>query len=279
MEPTPADPSGSAGVDAFQGLASGRIVVMLSVAMAAGKPIETREGTHRSPGRNAVVPLLLGGLVLAALLLLPWRPWLQEALRQIGALGAWGPVLFVALYVLATVFLVPGSVLTLGAGAAFGVAWGSVYVSVASTAGAAAAFLVGRHLARDFVARRLASKPVFLAIDEAVGEGGWRIVLLTRLSPVLPFTLLNYAYGLTRVRFVDYLMASWIGMMPGTVLYVYLGSVARTAADGARRSPWEWVVQGAGLLATLAVTLLVTRVARRSWRRRLDPLPGNGGRE
>lgn len=228
----------------------------------------TGPGAPRS-NRRGPWGLALLALVVAALFLLPWRPWLQEALRQVAALGAWGPVLFVALYVVATVLLVPGSFLTLGAGAAFGVAWGSVCVSVASTAGATAAFLVGRHLARDVVSSRLGSHPAFQAIDGAVAHEGWRIVLLTRLSPVLPFTFLNYAYGLTRVRLADYVVASWIGMMPGTVLYVYLGAVARSAADGARRTPTERVLQAAGLLATVAATVLVTRAARKAWRQRI----------
>ncbi len=211
--------------------------------------------------------LLWATVVLAALVAARWLP-VQDTLRQIlawmRALGPWGPVLFVAVYVLATVLLVPGSVLTLGAGAVYGVGYGSLIVSLASTLGATAAFLVGRHLARDAVARRVAANPRFAALDQAVADEGWKIVVLTRLSPVFPFTLLNYAFGLTRVPLREYALASWLGMMPGTVLYVYLGSLADAAGSPRQRTPAEWALYATGLLATLAVTVVVTRLARRA---------------
>src|SRR5438105_7962212 len=142
---------------------------------------------------------------------------LKAALDWIGKLGPLGPVIFVGLYVVATVFFIPGSVLTLGAGAVFGVALGSVCVSISATLGATAAFLVGRYLARDAIARRIEKNQNFSIIDRAVADEGWKIVLLTRLSPVFPFTLLNYAFGLTRVKLSHYVLASWLGMIPGTV--------------------------------------------------------------
>ena len=196
---------------------------------------------------------------------------LRQALDGVGRLGPWGPVLFIALYVVATVLFIPGSVLTLGAGAVFGVLWGSVYVSIAATLGATAAFLVGRYLARDALARRIAGNARFAAIDRAVAEEGWKIVGLTRLSPVFPFTLLNYAFGLTSVSLRHYVVASWIGMMPGTVMYVYLGSLARAAAGERTRTAGEWALYGVGLLATVAVTIFVTRLARRALATRITP--------
>jgi len=196
---------------------------------------------------------------------------LRQALDGVGRLGPWGPVLFIALYVVATVLFIPGSVLTLGAGAVFGVLWGSVYVSIAATLGATAAFLVGRYLARDAIARRIAGNARFAAIDRAVAEEGWKIVGLTRLSPVFPFTLLNYAFGLTSVSLRHYVVASWIGMMPGTVMYVYLGSLARAAAGERTRTAGEWALYGVGLLATVAVTIFVTRLARRALATRITP--------
>ncbi len=193
---------------------------------------------------------------------------LQEVFRRlldlIHGLGPWGPALFIAAYVLATLCFVPGSVLTLGAGAIFGVVPGLIYVSAGATLGAAGAFWVGRHLARAAVARRLAGNPRFAAIDQAVAREGWKIVALTRLSPVFPFVLLNYAFGLTRVKFSHYVLASWIGMMPGTVMYVYLGSVAGAATGGRTRTIGEWVLYGTGLLATIAVTVFVTRIAKQA---------------
>jgi uncharacterized membrane protein YdjX (TVP38/TMEM64 family) len=194
----------------------------------------------------------------------PVQDLLKQALDQFRQLGAWGAVLFIAIYVVAAVLLVPGSVLTLGAGAVFGVVWGSIYVSIGSTLGATAAFLVGRYFARDAIARKIEGNARFAAMDQAVAGEGWKIVGLTRLSPVFPFTLLNYAFGLTRVKLGHYILASWIGMMPGTVLYVYLGSLAQAASAERTRTPGEWALYGAGLLATLGVTIFITRLARQA---------------
>jgi uncharacterized membrane protein YdjX (TVP38/TMEM64 family) len=191
---------------------------------------------------------------------------LRRSLDWVAGLGPTGVIAFVVIYILACVFMLPGSVLTLGAGAVFGVLKGSVICSVAATLGATAAFLVGRYLARDRVARRIENNERFRAIDEAVGREGWKIVGLTRLSPVFPFNLLNYAYGITRVSLRDYFLASWIGMLPGTVMYVYLGSLAGSLANlgghGRGRTPAQWALYVVGLLATVAVTVFVTRIAR-----------------
>lgn len=202
----------------------------------------------------------------------------RDALAWVDAAGPLGPLVFFGLYVAACVFMLPGSILSLGAGAVFGVVNGSMLVSLSSTAGATAAFLVGRYLARDFVARRIAGNAAFSAIDEAVASEGWKIVGLTRLSPVFPFNLLNYAFGLTRVSLRDYVLASWIGMMPGTVMYVYLGSLAGSLAElgakegGHARSPAEWMLYIVGLVATVAVTVVITRIARRALNRRMHPM-------
>jgi len=189
---------------------------------------------------------------------------LKQAINWVGQLGPWGPVIFIAIYILAAVFFIPGSMLTLGAGAVFGVVWGSVYVSIGSTLGATAAFLVGRYLARDAIARKIESNGRFAAIDKAVAGEGWKIVGLTRLSPVFPFTLLNYAFGLTQVKLWHYMLASWIGMMPGTVMYVYIGSLAQAATGERARTTGEWVLYGVGLLATVVVSVFVTRVAKKA---------------
>src|SRR5258707_3583661 len=187
---------------------------------------------------------------------------LKTALDWIGKLGPWGPVIFIGLYIVATVLSVAGSVLTLGSGAVFGVALGSLCVSISAKLGATAAFLVGRYLARDAIARKIEKNEKFATIDRAVADEGWKIVLLTRLSPVFPFTLLNYAFGLTRVKLSHYMLASWIGMMPGTVMYVYLGSLVNVGAGHPERTTSEWILYGVGLLATVTVTVFVTRVAR-----------------
>ena len=214
-----------------------------------------------------LLPAAAGVIVLVRLL--PVQEVLRQGLEAVQRLGPWGPVLFIGIYVVATVLFVPGSALTLGAGALFGVVWGSVYVSAGSTLGATGAFLLGRYMARDAIARRLEGDARFAAVDRAVAAEGWKIVGLTRLSPIFPFNLLNYAFGLTRVRLGPFVLASWIGMMPGTVLYVYLGSLAHAAVGTRERTPMEWALYGVGLMATVTVTVLITRIARRALARRI----------
>src|SRR5262249_24071426 len=148
--------------------------------------------------------------------------------------------------------------------AIFGVIRGFIAVSVGSVLGAAAAFFVGRKLARGWVEQKVAGNPRFQALDRAVGTRGFKIVLLTRLSPIFPYTLLNYAFGLSRVRFRDYFLASWIGMLPGTVMYVYLGSLADNLAQVASgrvdKDAGQQVLFYAGLVITVVVTVYVTRI-------------------
>jgi uncharacterized membrane protein YdjX (TVP38/TMEM64 family) len=194
------------------------------------------------------------------------------------AAGPAGPLLYGLSYVLATVLFLPGSVLTLGAGFAYGVVGGMAVVVPASVAGALLPFVLGRTVLRDRIARRLQGVERFQAIDQAIAEQGFRVVLLLRLSPVLPFNLLNYALGLTRVGVRDYLLGSLIGMFPGTLLYVYLGSLVNSATEfaaGQRPSAGlaGELLFGGGLLATVLATVLVTRAARRALERTL----GTGG--
>lgn len=227
-------------------------------------------------GRALGILLVLA--VVAGLLVIARQPVVQnllkDALVRIAELGWLGYVFFVLLYILACILFLPGVILTLGAGFVFGVVKGTIAVSVGATLGAACAFLVGRYLARGWVAARIAGNARFRAVDQAVGREGWKIVLLTRLSPVFPFNLLNYAFGLTGVRFRHYFLASWLGMIPGTIMYVYLGSLAgdlATLGSGERqRSAAEWGLYGIGLLATIAVTIYVTRLARRALSSRLS---------
>jgi uncharacterized membrane protein YdjX (TVP38/TMEM64 family) len=200
-------------------------------------------------------------------LLLP-QELLRNALEWVNGLGSLGAIAFITIYLLATVAFLPGSILTLGAGVVFGVVWGALYVFVGATLGATAAFLVGRYLARGWISRKIAGNANFRAIDEAVGKEGFKIVLLTRLSPVFPFNLLNYAYGVTGVSLRDYFLAS-VGMIPGTIMYVYIGSLAGSIATlGTGTQPTnaglQWVIRILGFVATIAVTVYVTRVARKA---------------
>ena len=185
-------------------------------------------------------------------------------------LGVWGPILFGLVYAAAALLFVPGSALTLAAGAVFGLLWGTITVSVASTTAAALAFLIARHLARGAVERKSRENRKFAAIDRAIGEGGWKIIAMLRLSPVVPFSLGNYLFGLTRIRFWPHVLTSWLAMLPGTFIYVYLGYLGRAglAAGGEQsaRGLGQWALLIVGLIATVAVTVYVTRLARKAIR-------------
>jgi uncharacterized membrane protein YdjX (TVP38/TMEM64 family) len=210
------------------------------------------------------------GAALVALLVLPWFLPIQEPLQDfltwVQGLGFWGPVVLAAVWIPVCLLAVPGSLVTLAGGAIFGVPVGVVTISIGSTLGACAAFLVGRWLARPWVARRVAANPKFQAIDRAIAAQGFKIVLLLRLSPVFPFNLLNYALALTQVRFRDYFLASWLGMLPGTVMYVYIGSTIGELAGLSTRqtSVGEWVFRFVGLALTVVATVYITWVARRA---------------
>lgn len=225
-----------------------------------------------------ILPLAVLALLIAAAPALAAEPvqsagfnpqqLLRDALAWVQGLGPLAAIAFIAIYIIATVAFLPGSVLTLGAGVLFGPIWGTIYVFIGSTLGATAAFLVGRYLARNWVLKKIEGNTKFRAIDEAVGREGFKIVLLTRLSPVFPFNLLNYAFGVTGVALRDYFFAS-VGMIPGTLLYVYIGSLAGNLATlGAgdqQANPYaQWAIRIIGFAATVAVTLYVTRIARKA---------------
>lgn len=217
-------------------------------------------------------PLKVISVVLVVLTLLlvgrslPLEQGMNRLESAVEAAGVWGPALFALAYAAATVLFIPGSALTLAAGAIFGLGVGTLSVSAGSTAGAALAFLIAGRLARDRVATRIQRNARFHAIDRAIGEQGWKIVALLRLSPAVPFNLQNYLYGLTSIGFWPCILASWVAMLPGTFLYVYLGHAARTGAEalargGASADTARWVMSAVGLAATAAVTLYVTRLA------------------
>jgi uncharacterized membrane protein YdjX (TVP38/TMEM64 family) len=200
---------------------------------------------------------------------------LKDTLTWIESLGSIGAIAFIGIYITATVAFLPAFILTLGAGVLFGIWLGSIYVFIGATLGSIAAFLIGRYLARDWVAKKIADNHRFTAIDRAVGKEGLKIVLLTRLSPAFPFNLLNYAFGVTGVSARDYIIGS-IGMIPGTIMFVYIGSLAGSLAlIGTDAQPTvnptlQWTIRIVGLIATIAVTVYVTRLAKQALAESVD---------
>src|SRR6516164_8449129 len=181
--------------------------------------------------------------------------------------------LLVLIVVFITVLLAPGSVLTIGAGFAFGLWKGFLAVSAGATLGASLACLVARFIARERIAAIAERNEKFRKIDKAIGKQGAKLIFLLRLSPVIPFNLSNYFYGLSGVKFWPYVLASWLGMMPGTFLYVYIGvagkaAVSATAGAEVIKHGWEyWTFMSVGLVATIIVTIWVTKIARDALRK------------
>ncbi len=223
----------------------------------------------RKPWGIPIVLLVVGGVLF-------WRfgsesrSALAAALTWAGHLGWVGGILFIAIYALATVLLLPASLLTLGAGAIYGVFLGTFYVIIGATIGANLAFLIGRYLAQERVNQMMSGIPAFRAISHAIGQGGWKVAALIRLSPAFPFNLLNYALGLTSLSFGDNLIGT-AGIIPGTLMYVYLGSLAgELAMAGTSPAPdphtqqLQWILRILGLIATIGVTVYVTRLARQA---------------
>ncbi len=214
--------------------------------------------------------LSLGVILISLFVLvraLPFDRLIEEFQAVIQRMGVWGPLLFGGFYAVAVVFLIPGSVLTLAGGAVFGLLKGTLIVSLAATTGAAIAFLIARHLLRERVLARVRQSPKLQAVDEAIGKEGWKIVALLRLSPAVPFTLQNYLYGVTAIPFWPCVLTSWIAMLPGTFLYVYLGSLGSKAAAGGETSLGEWIARGVGLAATVVVTVFIARLAKTAMRK------------
>ena len=212
----------------------------------------------------AIAVLAIGAVVVFT----PLRAWAIALVTWVKEQGPAAAVVYSAIYVVAAVALTPASALTLGAGFIYGVAWGSVVVVPAAVLAALVAFMIARRFARDTVQRRVATHRTFGAIDRAVGRAGFKITLLLRLSPIVPYGLLNYALGVTGVRFRDYAAATMIGMLPGTITYVYLGSLATSATELDHAPTRGWLYWGGAALA-IAAMVGATWIGRRELRREL----------
>src|SRR5438876_4519403 len=223
-----------------------------------------------------LIALLVSVIALfLAMRFLPVQQWLKSFNDWVGQMGVVGVFIFIGVYVLATVLLAPGSILTIGAGFAFGLWKGFLAVSVGATLGASLAFLIGRFIARDKVEAIARRNETFREIDNAIGEEGAKLIFLLRLSPVIPFNLSNYFYGLTGVKFWPYVFASWTGMMPATFLYVFIGTAGKAAVSAAggeaMKYGWQyWTFVSLGLAATIVVIIWVTKISRDALKKTAD---------
>jgi uncharacterized membrane protein YdjX (TVP38/TMEM64 family) len=234
------------------------------------------KNAHKSEIGRIVALILIIIALFIAMRFLPVRQWLRNFNDWVDQMGTAGIFIFIGAYAVATVLMAPGSILTIGAGFAFGLWKGFVAVSAGATLGASLAFLVARFIAREKIEAIAQRNEKFQRIDNAIGEQGAKLVFLLRLSPVIPFNLSNYFYGLTGVKFWPYVLASWIGMIPGTLLYVYIGTagkaaISATAGGEAVKHGWQyWTFMSIGLAATVIVTIWITKVARDALKSRAD---------
>lgn len=219
--------------------------------------------------RWKVLAALIGlGALLAAARVLPLADWTIQLVEVIRSSGAWGVALFIAIYAVSTVALLPGSILTMVAGFVYGPIYGLFVVVPAALLGATSAFLLGRTVLRDWVRRKMDASPRTRALDKAIDREAFKLVLLLRLSPLVPFNVLNYALSLSGISTGRFFLATLVGEIPGGWLYVYLGSLVTTAAQlsssSVPQTPFRTVFYIAGLAATFAAAVLSARIAKRA---------------
>jgi uncharacterized membrane protein YdjX (TVP38/TMEM64 family) len=219
--------------------------------------------------------------VSAAIVVVVHRFHLQSSLQAgwywLTGLGTSDPLTFIVFFNLATLICVPASLLAIQAGFVFGWGWGSLYVLVGAIVGATLAFLVGRYFTQQWVWQKVNANVRFCAIAQAVAQEGWKIVLLTRLSPIFPFNLTNYAFGITKISLRHYVLGS-LGILPGTVLYTYIGSLASELSQaGLSNTPLplgvqmgQWGLRLVGLVATIAIMIYLHRVAKKALNQRME---------
>ena len=220
--------------------------------------------------RPTVSTFLRWTIAIVLLLLFLWavrhylEPYAEPFANWVRARGAWGPVAFIGMYIVSALLLIPGTILSLIAGALFGFVHGVIYTFVGAMLGSIASFLLARYVVRPFVERRLRADKRFKAIDHAAKSGGVRLVALLRLSPVLPYNVLNYAMGITGVATWEYILGT-TAILPGTVMYTYYGTVAGTLtgiSTSVHHGVGYYSLMGVGVVATVVAAFLVARLAR-----------------
>lgn len=198
-------------------------------------------------------------------MLAQWTSWMEQAMAWIEQTGPVGWVWFVILYTLSCVLFLPGSVLSFGAGAVYGFAGGTLLVSIASVGGALTNFLITRYLLRGWMEHRFARSRKFQALNHIATRDAWRMIILTRISPILPHSLVSCALGLSRVSFWRYIAASWLGFLPISAAYAFAGAVIGSAAKGGiHQGPMAWTIYTTEILITLVVTIWITRAAHQA---------------
>lgn len=209
-------------------------------------------------------------VLFIALIVLAWylheTKALQNVMARVESFGVWAPVSFLIIYILTCIFFIPSLIFTFSGGVLFGF-WKGFALSLAGSGlGSLAAFLIGRYLAHDFVAKRFAQNKTFLQLAEAARKQGWKIVALARLSPVFPFLIGNYAFGTTGIPARHYFGASLLGTIPSTALYTYLGNLLghASSARGGARTWQEWVFLVLGLAATVFFAFYFRRFCQKS---------------
>jgi uncharacterized membrane protein YdjX (TVP38/TMEM64 family)/rhodanese-related sulfurtransferase len=202
---------------------------------------------------------LLAGLLVAIGVAVAFRDRIDPAALEawIAGFGLTAPLVFVAVYALASVLFLPGMIMTLAGGALFGPVWGTLINLLGATLGATAAFLVARYLGADWVSRRLGGR--LKELVNGVEAEGWRFVAFVRLVPLFPYNLLNYALGLTRIRLLAYALATFVFMAPGAFAYTYVGYAGRQAIAGGEAA----IQTGLIALALLAAVAFIPRLVKR----------------
>jgi len=217
-------------------------------------------------GTKALILVILILVCVILIILFDVQQYLLALIEWIEGLGFVGRLIYAFVYMLATILFVPGSILTLGSGFLFGLVQGVLVVAVGATLGAVGAFIVGKYFFHEWATGFVAKFAKFQAVYDAIGKKGGKIVFLLRLSPLFPFNASNYIYSLTSVKLIPYTVATFLGILPGVVMYTYFGTLLSsvTTAASRDRTPLEWLLLVVGLLATIGVTVYATRIARQA---------------
>lgn len=222
----------------------------------------------KTKGIKALILVVILAVCITLVILLDVSSYLQRLITWADGIGTIGRVVYIFFYAAAAILFVPGSILTLGAGYLFGLGEGVIVVAIGATIGAAGAFVVGKYFMTDWIRERTSHYPKFQSVYHAIGKEGGKIIFFLRLSPLFPFSASNYLYSLTSVRFIPYVVATFFGILPGTVMYVYFGTLIESltdlAGEGRERSPLEWILYGVGLVATVFITIYATRIAKKA---------------